>query len=156
MEVLNEKKKSALLAAVGPEGCDEVMKLVRPVPLPAPAGGGNRGGVEWRNLSCVVTEAGELLCIEHTLEGITALGPQSLGFVVPGRSRCRALARGEVSRDGVFGRLQVYVACTCAPCIVLACESAAGWDREGGWGARAPGRACVYRLGCLYIRRFAC
>jgi CRP-like cAMP-binding protein len=47
--------------------------------------------------SCVLSYAGELLCVEHTTAGITAKGLRSLGWVVPGTSP-RALDSQEVRR----------------------------------------------------------
>ena len=51
----------------------------------------------WLSVSCVVSGAGELLCIEHSAAGLGMEGAQSLGFVVAGRSVCRALSTKEVA-----------------------------------------------------------
>ena len=65
--------------------------------------------MELQNLSCVFSGAGELLCVEHSLAGIAADQPTSLGFLRADRSRFRALGREEVARvGGGHGRRQVF------------------------------------------------
>ena len=65
--------------------------------------------MELQGLSCVFSGAGELLCVEHSLAGIAADRPTSLGFLRADRSRFRALGREEVARvGGGHGRRQLF------------------------------------------------
>ena len=69
------------------------------------------------SVSCVLSSEGELLCIEHTTQGITGDGLRSLAFVVPGLSAYRVLESDEVwrgARRAMTGGAQLFGCCVTA------------------------------------------
>ena len=85
------KEQSTLVPAASKAG-GKVLKLF--------VTSGSCGGIEAEltSLSCVVSDEGELLCIENTTEGILGAGAKSLGYLWPGRSTYRVLQSEEVRK----------------------------------------------------------
>lgn len=111
MELLRQRE-SVLLA----EGRSEVMQLLLARPNPELVGsivgadGARHGGLPselpaspwagWSSVSCILGEDGEILCIEHTLEGLERSEALDLGRLIPGRSIYRFLRQEELECIG--------------------------------------------------------
>ena len=103
-ELLRRREREVLAPACG-SADPEIVTLLRyvdngsqpppaaRVPTGGAAGSGHGHGAGSRSVSCAVSQAGEVLCLEHSPEGLAAARPISLGFLVPGRSLLRILGR---------------------------------------------------------------
>jgi hypothetical protein len=107
--LLSIKEQNVLLAATGaPDG--RVLKLFTVPAMGTVSGGGNE--TQPTNLSCVLSDKGELLCVEHNTEGVTGSAAGSLGFVRPGQSTYRVMESDEVRTHVVrAGASQIFGCC---------------------------------------------
>ena len=85
--LLVRKVLDVLVPASGPEGSKVLDMFMTSNEV------GQRG---WIAISCVLSERGELLCLENTLAGAVSKQAKSLGFFVAGESSFRALSVSEV------------------------------------------------------------
>ena len=98
---LVRRREAGLLRHAARNGDGFIMSLLRPVavpvagqdPKPLVHGVDSLGGLV--QTSCVVSDAGELLCIDHTPDALAFGRPISLGWLVPGASVCRPLSKSE-------------------------------------------------------------
>jgi hypothetical protein len=67
--------------------------LLLPPPALLPPGPAATAPGGWMGVSCAVSGSGELLCVEHSVDGVAASRPKSLGTVIAGNDRtvCSAL-----------------------------------------------------------------
>ena len=101
-------KEDKLLAAASMAHGSKVLKLF----MVSRRDGGNRGDeTDLTSLSCVLSDGGELLCLEHSTEGLTRDAPKSLGFVRAGLSTYKLMSSEEVRRHvgrGAGGGAQLF------------------------------------------------
>ena len=112
-ELLHRREAELLVPLTG-EVCPDILPLLRRAP--AGSAGSSRSllgraapaGAELQSVSCVLSERGELLCVEHSLAGIAAGRATSLGLLRPGGGGLRVLGREELARFGGGGRRRIF------------------------------------------------
>ena len=108
-ELLRAKETALLGDSVGDDRSEIMRFLVPAVSLASmwpwiadgetgkQANAGGAGSAGWTSVSCVVTGEGQVLCLEHSTEGLKLSHPLSLGFLAIGRSTCVQLNAEEIA-----------------------------------------------------------
>ena len=89
-DLLAKKKLDLLVPASGPEGSKVLSMFMKD---------SEQGELRWVGISCVLSERGELLCLENTIAGAVREQPRSLGHFALDKSRYSILSRSEVEAE---------------------------------------------------------